>query len=79
MTKHDKIFLFLVVISTALLGAVVAQNLPSVETALPGENPAPAAQAGAAATPYDPARSESVRKKFESQGLKPHEGKFWKQ
>jgi len=71
MSKHDKVFLTLMLISVILVGAAIAQNLSA-------QAPAPATGIQApSSTPYDPAQTESIRKKFEAQGLRPHEGRFW--
>jgi hypothetical protein len=76
MTKQDKIFIFLILISLTFITMVITQNLSAQsETPLAAKKPA---DMNKAATTYDPAQAESVRKKFEAMGLKPHEGKYWK-
>jgi Na+-transporting methylmalonyl-CoA/oxaloacetate decarboxylase gamma subunit len=76
MTKHDKVFLALLIISVVFIGAVITQNLSA-------QAPAPVieqlATVETSTTPYDPAQAESIRKKFEAMGLRPHEGRFWKE
>ena len=75
MTKQDKIFIFLILISLAFITMAITQNLSDrSETPLAAKP----ANVNKASTTYDPAQAEAVRKKFEAMGLKPHEGKYWK-
>jgi hypothetical protein len=74
MTKHDKVFLSLVLISVAFVGAVITQNLATQAHTSMTEK---LAAVDTSSAPYDPAQAEAVRKKFESIGLQPHEGRFW--
>lgn len=81
MKKHDALFSCLVIISSGLFGSVLADSVldalgdrsaPSQATAAPAADGQPAAG-------YDPARTDALRKKFEAMGLRPHEGKYWKE
>jgi hypothetical protein len=75
MTKQDKIFIFLIIISLGSITAVVTQNLTAPARTALAERPK---NTSTPSLSYDPARSETILKKFENMGLKPHEGKYWK-
>jgi hypothetical protein len=75
MTKQDKIFIFLLLISVGFITAVIVQNL-SAQTSTPLAKKL--ADINASSASYDPAQADSIRQKFEAMGLKPHEGKYWK-
>ncbi len=81
MKKHDGLFSSIVIISAALFGSVLADSVLDTvaDRGAPAQAvPAPATEARPDAG-YDPARTESFRKKFEAMGLRPHEGKYWKE
>jgi hypothetical protein len=72
MTKQDTLFIVLLSLSLALMAAVVVQNLRGEKAATPAEiRTTPAGS-------YDPAQTDSVRKKLTDLGLRPHEGRYWK-
>jgi hypothetical protein len=81
MKKHDALFSSIVIISAALFGSVLADSILDAlaDRGAPVQAlPAPATAVQPAAG-YDPARTEALRKKFEALGLRPHEGKYWKE
>ena len=80
MKKHDRLFIVVISLSAAMLTLVMAENIQAgLKAHAVVATPAPEIAAPAAQDTLDPARTEEIRKKFENQGLKLHEGKYWKE
>ncbi len=81
MNKHDRVFIFLVLVSVAFLSTVIAENL-SARPELAANQPTPEEKdstvSTASAKTAETDQADVVRKKFASMGLKPHEGAYWK-
>jgi hypothetical protein len=80
MKKHDALFSGIIILSAGLFGSVLADSiLDALEAKNVAEMPAAAITDAAAASADDPASAAALQKKFEALGLKPHEGKYWKE